>query len=189
MSTGGPFGRGGTSELPDAATLAQLVSNVTRVSCGATFTPADDAARGESICGRMVLMPFRGERDISVVLSCDGAGARALAAGLRRADPRELTRQMIDDSIGEFLSMVSGQVQRALQIDQPLGLPRPTTLAEIAEKTGVGLRDSILLTSQGLSELSIWVFETDHSSPEAALAPRKGPGKFWSLFRKQRHRD
>ena len=33
------------SALPDAATLAGLVSNVTETLCGATFAPADDLVR------------------------------------------------------------------------------------------------------------------------------------------------
>ena len=82
MNSGDPFGKDGAADLPDAATLAHLVSNVTRVSCGMTFTPADDAARGESICGRMVLMPFGGERDMFF------EAPLARKRGARRVRPR-----------------------------------------------------------------------------------------------------
>lgn len=171
--------------LPDAATLAELVSNVTSVALGTTFVPASDEARGESICGRMVILPIPGPRDINLVVSFDNAGARALGAALRRVDPRELTQSMIDDSVAELLNMVAGQVQIAFEIDQPLGLPRATSLAEISEKMGVGLQDSILLTCRGLSDLRVWVFETSAPSPvESVDGAGARRGKISSLFRR-----
>ena len=146
------------SALPDALTLARLVSNVTETVPGTRFVPADDSVRGQSICGRMVLLPIQGARDISVVLSCDSAGGQALAAALRGCSRHQLTRQMIDDAIAELLNMVAGQIQTELEIDQPLGLPRTTTLAELSQG-GVGFVDSILLTSDNLGDLKLWVFE------------------------------
>jgi Chemotaxis phosphatase CheX len=170
--------------LPDALTLAALVSNVTDTICGTKFVPADDMMRGQSICGRMVLLPIKGIRDISVVLSCDSSGGRALGAALRRCPPDQLTRAMIDDSIAELLNMVAGQIQTALEIDQPLGLPRTTSLSEISQKTGVGFSDSILLTSQGLGDLKLWIFET---TAPVEPAPRATSGRtFRSLFQRVR---
>jgi hypothetical protein len=177
-----------TSVLPDALTLARLVSNVTEIACGATFAPADSAARGQSICSRMVLIPIRGERDISVVLSCDGAGGQALGAALRACPSNQLTPSMIDDAIAELLNMVAGQIQTALDIDQPLGLPRPTSLAEMSQRAGVRFEDAILLTSKGLSDLNLWIFETvtisEETPPTQPQTPTSFSRKFRSLFRK-----
>jgi hypothetical protein len=172
--------------FPDALTLAALVSNVTETICGTKFVPADDMLRGQSICGRMVLMPIKGLRDISVVLSCDTSGGQALGAALRGCPRDQLTRAMIDDSIAELLSMVAGQIQTALEIDQPLGLPRPTSLAELAQGGGVSFDDSILLTSQGLGDLKLWIFET--ASPGEQTPQGKTRRTFRSLFQKLRSR-
>jgi hypothetical protein len=176
-------GEQGTAPLPDALTLADLVSNVTETICGTKFVPANDADRGQSICGRMVMMPIKGPRDITIALSCDAAGGKALAAALRSCPRNELTRAMVDDAIGELLNMVAGQIQTALEIDQPLGLPQSTTLAEIAQRGGVGFDDSILLTSNDLGDLKLWIFEK--TSPVQDTNPvKKSGGMFRSLFRK-----
>jgi chemotaxis phosphatase CheX-like protein len=180
---GGPRTRG----LPDAVTLARLVSNVTEVVSATRFVPADDSARGQSICGRMVLLPIKGARDISVVLSCDSAGAQALASALCHCSRDQLTREMIDDAIAELLNMVAGQVQAELQIEQSLGLPRPTTLSELSQGGGVAFEDSVLLTSEGMGDLKLWVFE--RTVPAEGAPPMPGIGKgFRSLFRKLRPR-
>jgi len=167
--------------LPDASTLARLVSAVTEGRPGTRFVPADDSARGQSICGRMVLLPIRGARDICVVLSCDAAAGEALATALFGYAADQLTREMVDDAIAEVLNMVAGQIQAELQIDQPLGLPRPTTLAELSNG-GVAFEDSILLTSEGLGELKVWVFERTAPAP-VGLGPSGGRG-LRPLFRK-----
>ncbi len=170
--------------LPGPEILAALVSNVTETICGTRFVPAsDDLSRGQSICGRMVMLPIPGDRDISLILSCDATGSQALAAALHNRPAEQLTRAMIDDAISEFLNMVAGQIQRALDIDQQLGLPRPTSLAEMAQMGGVGFDDSILLTSQGLGDLKLWIFEK--TAPTADVpTPAKQAGAFRSLFRK-----
>lgn len=169
--------------LPDAVTLAGLVSNVTETVCGATFAPADGIVRGESILGRMVMLPIPGARDIRIVLSCDGAGGRALGSVLRNCPREQLTRAMIDDAIAELLNMVAGQIQRALEIDQPLGLPRPTSLAELSEAGGVGFEDAILLSSPALADIKLWIFEI-HPLHQAVAVPKAKAGMFRSLFRK-----
>ncbi len=157
--------------MPDAATLARLVSNVTETLAGTTFSPAHDRDRGHSICGRMVILPIPGARDISVVLCCDSSGGRALAAALRHCPPEHITPTMINDGIAELLNMVAGQIQSELQIDQQLGLPRSTSLAELSDNGGVSFHDSILLTSDSLGDLKLWVFEritpTDDGKPRA----------------------
>jgi hypothetical protein len=177
-----PEGEKRMSGLPDSLTLARLVSNVTETICGTKFAPADDLARGQSICGRMVLLPIPGPRDITVVLSCDTGGGRALGAALRGCSPAQLTQPMIDDAIKELLNMVAGQIQIALDIDQPLGLPRSTSLAEIAQGGGVGFDDSILLTSDSLGDLKLWIFE--RTAPVEVAARPAPSGMFRSLFRK-----
>jgi hypothetical protein len=171
-----------TSKLPDASSLAQMVSSITEMMCGTKFVPADDLARGGSICGRMVLLPIKGARDISVILASDSGGSRALGAALFGCPADQLTGAMIDDAISELLNMVAGQLQRAMELDQPLGLPRPTSLGEIADNSGVGFNDSILLTSEGLMDLKLWIIEK--KAPVESVAPSRNAGAFRSLIRK-----
>jgi len=169
--------------LPDPDALARLVSNVTGSMCGATFAPAEDSARGQSVCGRMVMLPLQGHRDINIVLSSDAAGARALGAAMFGCAPENLTHAMVDDAIAELLNMVAGQLHTALKLDASLGLPRPTSLAEMAEKGGVGFDDSVLLSSTGIGEMKLWIFERTVPAAEPGT-PAKTGGMFRSLFRK-----
>lgn len=168
--------------LPDAPTLARLVSNVTETMCGTTFTADQPVLRGESLCGRMVLLPLVGARKISIVLACDTHGGQALASALFGCDSKSLTPALVDDAIRELLNMVAGQVTSTLKIDQALGLPRKTTMAEICEIGGLKLDDAVLLTSHGRVDLRIWIFE--HDGAEAKPASPSGGNLLRSLLRK-----
>jgi hypothetical protein len=77
--------------------------------------------------------------------------------------------------------MVAGQIQKYLRIDQPLGLPRPTSLADLVATGGVGFSDALLLTSNGTGDLKLWIFE--RTADEKAVAETSG-GFVRSLFRK-----
>ena len=171
----------GPVALPDAPELARLVSNVTVPMCGKTFAPAADHVRGQSICGRMFLLPIQGKRDISIILSTDSAGGEALGAAMFGRPPQQLTRAMVDDAIRELLNMVAGQIQKYLKIDQPLGLPRPISLADLADEGGVGFNDALLLTSDGTGDMKLWIFER---TPDEKTPAAKGRGFVRSLFRK-----
>jgi hypothetical protein len=167
--------------LPDGAELARLVSNVTGPMCGKTFASGAAHLRGQSICGRMFLLPIRGKRGITIVLSSDAAGSEALGAAMFGCPPAQLTRPMVDDAIRELLNMVGGQIQKALRIDEPLGLPRSTNLAEVVEGAGVAFSEAALLTSDGVGDLKLWIFE---QAPEEMMPPPARHGRVRSLFRK-----
>jgi hypothetical protein len=174
--------------FPDARTLARLVSNVTETLFGIAFEPADENARsGLSICTQMVVLPIHGVRDISVVLSFDTPGGEALTCALRRCPASELTTAAIADAMGELLNMIAGQIQSELEIDQPLGLPRHSSLEELSRTGGVGFEDSILLTSKGLGELNLWVYET--AQPPEPGIPAPNHCLFRSLFARRRSGD
>jgi hypothetical protein len=160
--------------LPDARTLAALVSKVTDTMCGTSFVPAGDPlARGESLCGTMVLLPLLGERNISIVLACDARAGRALACSLLGSAANQITPDLVDEAVRELLNMIAGQVTAAMHIDQVLGLPRRTTLAEITLEGGLGMDDTVLLSSHGRIDLRLWIFE--RSPPPAAPAATAGP--------------
>ena len=169
--------------LTDVDEIAKLVSDVTEVMCGTTFAPLDPLARGESLSHRMVLLTLEGPRRIQIALACDSSGSRALAAAMYRCPLAAVTPAQIDDAIGELLNVVGGQIQRTLKIDQPLGTPRPTTLAELSQAGGVGIQDAILLRSQGNVDIRMWIYEQHDVSPQPAPADR-GPRTFRSLIKR-----
>lgn len=170
------------ARLTDVEEIASLVSIATEAMCGAKFAPWDPLARGESLSGRMVLMAMEGPRPIRIALACDARGARALAASMFQCTPDETTPARIDDAIRELLNVVAGQVQRKLKIDQRLGIPRPTTMAELAEEGGPGINDAVLLRSHGNVDLRLWIFEKNAAAPAALQG--SGRGSFRSLIKR-----
>jgi hypothetical protein len=159
-----------------------MVSSVTGTMCGTIFEPADSSTRGESICGQMVLLPIEGVRHVSVLLACDVAGGRTLAAAMFGMERAEVTPDLADDAMRELLNMVAGQVTRALRLDAALGLPCVTTLAELAKQGGIGIEDGVLLRSTGKVDLRLWIFErASHASSEPEAAAKGG--LFRSLLR------
>jgi len=159
-----------------------MVSSVTRTMCGTTFEPADPSTRGESLCGQMVLLPLGGVRQVSILLACDVTGGRTLAAAMFGMPPGEITQDLADDAVRELLNMVAGQVSRALSLDSALGLPRATTLAELAQQGGIGIEEGVLLRSTGNVDLRLWIFErASQATPEPEVAGKGGV--FRSLLR------
>jgi len=166
------------SSLPDPQSLAKLVSNVTKTMFGLSFVPAASSDRGESLCIQMVLMTITGPRKIHLVLASDREGSASLAAGLFGCPAAELTRQMIDDAITELLNMVAGQIVPAMKLDQAIGLPRVTNLAEFAALGGPGLTDTVLLRSDVNLHLRLWIFEEHQPAQE----PPSSGSRFRSLI-------
>jgi hypothetical protein len=171
--------------LTDIDEIAKLVSGVTETMCGARFAAWDPLARGESLSGRMVLMSLVGPRPIRIALACDAQGSRALAAAMFQCAPAEVTPARIDDAIRELLNVVAGQVQRSVGINQPLGMPRPTTLAELG---GPGIQDAVLLRSHGEVDIRLWIFE-DMKSGTGGPGPEVAPARsrFRSLIKRLVH--
>jgi CheY-specific phosphatase CheX len=170
------------SKLPDPQTLAALVSNVTRTMCDVSFVPGDAMERGESICRQMVMIPLRGDPNVTVVVSSDARGSRALAAAFFGREPAQVTQQMVDDAIAELLNMVAAQISNALGSTHTLGLPTRTTLPEIAAGGGLRLDDAALLHSEGKIDLGLWILERPAEGPVAPAAPASGG--FRSLLRR-----
>jgi len=163
------------SEFLDQQAVAALVSSVTKTMCGTSFVPWDTCARGESLAARMVLLPLIGERKIEIALAYDSRGARALAASLFGCAAQETTPDMEQDAVHELLNMVAGQVARLLKVDQAIGLPRATSLAEVSNDGGPVTQDAILLRSEGIADLRMWIYER-LPAPIPMPAPRGNIG-------------
>lgn len=129
----------------------------------------------------MAMLPLKGERNFTVVVSSDVRGSRALGSAFFGVTDAELTQEMIDDAIAELLNMVAGQISASLRLNLALGLPHRTTLAEIIASGGDGIADAALFRSEGKIDLWLWVFE---NHPPAAAAPKKST--FRSILKKIR---
>jgi len=169
------------SKLPDAETLAKLVSNVTQTMCATSFVPGDPLARGESLYLQMAMIQLTGDPDVTIVLSSDALGSRALGSAFYGMANVKLTQQMIDDAITELLNMVAGQICTAMGSTHTLGLPKRVQLTDLV-RAGVSMtNDAALLRSEGAIDLGLWILETKRPAP-AAESPR--PGKLRSFFGK-----
>jgi CheY-specific phosphatase CheX len=162
----------------DMNELARVVSNVTRTMCGVSFVVGEGADRGESICSRMLVLPLIGLRRINIVMSCDTATARNLAASLLRRPAQQVGRAEVDAALRELLSMVGGQVVNVMQVDQTLGAIRAITLADLVAEGAGGFGGSALLRGSDSADLRIWVYEV-LGDPDTD-ADESGPQSFGS---------
>lgn len=165
-------------QLPDASTLAALVSNVTETMCGTSFVVDDPYARGESLCARMFVLPLLGGRRISIVLGCDAQAAHGLASALFGVGADQLDANMPDEAICELLNMIAGQITGRFRLEVALGLPRRTTIGEVCGAGGLRFEDAALLTSRGRLNLRLWIFEHEEGTASSS-AP---PGRLRSLL-------
>jgi hypothetical protein len=153
------------TSLPDARTLAALVTNVTQTMCGISFEPAIDVRPAEHTFWRLAVLPIKGERPIQILLSSDKEGCAGLGSALLGFPAEDLDPAMIEDSLCELLNMAAGQIKRVLGVDNALGLPRIVTgaagqaLFETARSHGTVLR------SRGSLDLLIWVTELSSTVP------------------------
>jgi len=155
--------------LPDAATLARLISNVTRMMCGFSFTPLAQPKRVRELCWRMAVISIPGARFLQIAISSDRDGCAKLGAAILACPPESLDESMIDDSLCEILNMAAGQIKKTIVPDQELGLPKivtsPDMLAQIGGKisgeSGGGAlpSSSILLRSEGAADVVLWISE------------------------------
>lgn len=169
----------------DMDELARVVSNVTRTMCGVSFVVGEGTDRGESICSRMLVLPLVGLRRINIVLSCDAATARNLAAAMLRRPLPELGRREVDSALRELLGMVGGQVVNVMQVDQSLGTVRAITLAELVSEGAAGFSGSALLRGSDSADLRIWIYEVvEHPDDPDESGPKSFGTRGASLVRR-----
>ena len=145
--------------IPDAGTLAQLVSNVTQTMCGISFSAAAGEAPSNDLCWRVATLPIKGERPLRVVLSSSRRGCTALGAALFGLEPETLDVSMLEDSLRELLNMAAGQIKGALALDQALGLPEIVAGGEGTSNCQRALQKGVVLRSQDDLGLLIWISE------------------------------
>jgi hypothetical protein len=145
--------------LPDVQTLAKLISNVTQMMCGFSFTPFQESNRVRELCWRMAIIAIPGVRFLNIAISSDQGGCAALGAAILGCSAESLDDSMIDDSLCEILNMAAGQIKRTVVPDQELGLPKIVKSREVLADIAVSHPSSVLLKSQGAVDLVLWISE------------------------------
>jgi hypothetical protein len=145
------------SNLPDPATLATLVSNVTKTMCGFSFGVADPKNSTRVACFRMAVLEVTGGHPWRVALFSDQGGCTALCSALFQVEPADLEDGMIEDSLCELLNMAAGQIKGLLSADETLGLPKITSPEQLSPQSQKAYREGILLRSQDSVNLMMWI--------------------------------
>ncbi len=107
--------------LTDEA-VAKLVTQVTHTMLGLSFAVTDNMT-GERCERRTATISLSGGRQLTIALSANDVGCAKMGSAMFSVALAEVDVSMKNDSLGELLNMISGQLQRAMSIDSALGLP------------------------------------------------------------------
>ena len=140
--------------LPDAQTLANLVSNVTSTMLGISFKPVDTPPSMAGVW-RTALLPIPGSRPVVVGLASEFASSQVLSAAMFSCKEAEVDQPMRDDSLRELANMTAGLVKNALGLDALLGLPVIKEGADVPARKPI---ESVFVRAESLG-LLLWVTE------------------------------
>jgi hypothetical protein len=143
--------------LPPQA-MAAIVSGVTEIMLGLTFTAGPEDAPWDHLLWRAAALPIAGATPITVALSSDRNGCAALGARLFQVAPAQLSDEMMSDSLCELVNMTAGLLKSQLRLEQPLGLPRVMLQDEPAFSRTPAAASRFVLRADQLG-LVLWVFE------------------------------
>jgi len=155
------------NDLPDATTLARLVTSVTETMCGISFAPAESNTPLPP-CWRLVLLPITGQRNLEVALFSDQSSCEALGASLFSMPKEDLDTGMIEDSLRELLNMAAGQIKQAVAPDHILGLPKVIAEQDLGDAHRKARDSGVLLRTLGPVQLFIWITEGQAKQKNAA---------------------
>lgn len=136
------------------ALVAKLVSNVTQVMLGLTFSTSDDAVDPGMLCRHMSLIPIAGESPVTIGLSTDDSGSVVISAAMFSCPVGSVDEAMKCDALNELVNMTAGQIKSALLLDQALGLPK------VVAETKSFLRNpkwTTFLLTTGTINLMVWI--------------------------------
>lgn len=140
--------------LPDAQTLARLVSNVTSTMLGISFKPVDAPPMMAGVW-RTALLPIPGARPVVVGLASEFQSSQRLSAAMFSCKEADVDQPMRDDSLRELANMTAGLVKSALGLDALLGLPIIKEGADVPERKPI---ESVFVRAESLG-LFLWVSE------------------------------
>lgn len=144
--------------IPTPETLAAMVSSVTKTMFGISFDFASSgppAPIQDTSPWRTAVLPITGKQPIRVAIASDSTGGPALAGMMFACSAADADAAMVDDSLGELVNIVAGQVKTAMGLDQALGLPKVT----VGAARGDGWRGATL--HNGAKEVRVWVAVTE----------------------------
>jgi len=144
------------SELPNAESLAGMVSGVTRTMFGITFSLDGEAAEPwqEQPTWRTVVLSINGRRPLTVAIASDKPGGEALGGVMFACAPDKVDATMIDDSLSELVNIIAGQVKSAMGLDAQLGLP---SIVEKPDDVHAPSWRSATLRRDGGDAVRVWV--------------------------------
>jgi Chemotaxis phosphatase CheX len=143
--------------LPDAETLARLVSSVTNTMLGISFRPAQKPPSPVPGEWRTALLPINGSRPVTVGLASEKESCSSLSAAMFSCKREDVDLAMMDDSLRELANMTAGMVKNSLGLDALLGLPRIAAGADLP-KCETNSLQAVLLEADQLG-LLLWVTE------------------------------
>ena len=103
--------------------VAKLESQVTGMMMGLSFTVTHEFRPPSLTQRRTATIALSGGRSLRIALSANDEGCAKLGSAMFAVHPTDVDGSMKNDSLGELLNMISGQLQRAMSIDSALGLP------------------------------------------------------------------
>jgi len=144
--------------LPPPDQLASVVSGVTQTMLGLTFHPDARGTPWRDLVWRAAVLPIPGARPLTVGLSTDEPGCKALSAAMFQMPAEEVSDEMLSDSLCELVNMTAGLLKSQLRLEQALGLPRVVPAGEPPVPPPPESADRIVLRADRLG-LVLWVFE------------------------------
>lgn len=143
------------SPIPSPDKIAALVSGVTEVMIGMSFTIAAPRASPpwhDAPAWRTVLLPIPGARAITVAVSADERTGKQIGSKIFSCAVADVDESMLNDTLCELANIIAGQVKSAMGLNQALGLPK---LAKEGVQLPSGWQAATL--SSGGMEQSFWV--------------------------------
>ncbi len=144
--------------LPPPEKMAAVVSGVTQTMLGLTFQADPGGKPWSELVWRAAVLPIPGARPLTVGLSSDEPGCTALSAAMFQVPHREVSDEMLSDSLCELVNMTAGLLKTQLKLEQALGLPRVVPAGEPPVPPPPPDAAQVVLRADQLG-LVLWVFE------------------------------
>ncbi len=144
--------------LPPPEKMAAVVSGVTQTMLGLTFHADPGGKPWSELVWRAAVLPIPGARPLTVGLSSDEPGCTALSAAMFQVPHRDVSDDMLSDSLCELVNMTAGLLKTQLKLEQALGLPRVVPAGEPPVPPPPPDAAQVVLRADQLG-LVLWVFE------------------------------
>ncbi len=114
-------------EQPDAGTIIEIFDNITSTMLSLETVQDPSVGSGDDqaallYCTAASSVP--GPDSITVAVSSNLHGARALASALFAVGLPDVDASMLTDTMAELANMLAGQLKGVLSLQQDLGLPK-----------------------------------------------------------------